>query len=99
MCLPHQFTKDSFGPIAPDRIPKSLSDDNADATRGIVHLVRQEVEEGVRNSATLTFDDLNITIAAQKNAIPPLSFRCHWKGVFLRRFLPFMIPEKTLEGR
>jgi hypothetical protein len=43
--LPYQFTKDSFRPIAPDGIPKSLSHDNPNPTRGIVHLVRQEIEE------------------------------------------------------
>jgi hypothetical protein len=45
MKLPDQVTENSFGPIALDRIPKSLADNNPHASRGIVHLVRQEIEE------------------------------------------------------
>jgi hypothetical protein len=78
--LPHQFTKDSFGPIAADRIPKSLPHDNSHAARRIVHLVRQEIEEGGRNSAAMMFDDLNVAVTAQKNGISSLRFRYHWKG-------------------
>jgi hypothetical protein len=34
----------------------------------------------------MLFDDLNIPVAAQENAIVYLRFRCHLdKGVFLRR--------------
>jgi hypothetical protein len=98
--LPHQFTKDSFGPIPSDRIPESLPDDNAHAARAIIHLVRQEIEEGGRNSATVVFNGLNVPVAAQKNDISPLRVRCHWKGrCFFAASHPFMIPEKTLAGR
>jgi hypothetical protein len=97
--LPHQFTKDPFGPIASDCISKSLPYDNPHATRGIIHLARQKIEENVRNPATMMFDDLNVPVAAQKNDMSSLRVRCHWKGgCFFAASHPFMIPEKTLAG-
>lgn len=85
MQLPHQFAKDSLRSIASDRIAKSPPDDNPHATWGIIHLVRQEIEESGRNSASMMLDDLNVPVTAQKNVITPLRFRCHRKGVCLRR--------------
>lgn len=76
--MSYQFTKDSFGSIASDRIPKSLPHNNPYATRGIVHLVCQKIEEGGRNPPTVMFDDLNVPVAAQKN-ISSLRFQCHWE--------------------
>ena len=100
MKLPHQFTKDSFGPIASDRIPKSLPHDNSHAAWGIVHLIRQEIEERGRNSSTMMFDDLNLPAAAQKHDISTLRFRYHWKGeCFFAASHSFMVPEKTPAGR
>lgn len=83
MYLPHQFTEDSFGPVTSDCISKSLPHDNSNTTWGIIHLVRQKIEEGGRHSATLLFDDLNVTSAAQKNDISSLRFI--GKGISLRR--------------
>jgi hypothetical protein len=64
MYLPYQFTKYSFGSIASDCVSKSLSDNNPDPARVIVHLVHHEIEEGGRNSATAMFDGFNVPVVA-----------------------------------
>jgi hypothetical protein len=42
---PYKFTKDSLGSVAPDRIPKPFADDDPYPTGGIIHFVRQKIEE------------------------------------------------------
>jgi hypothetical protein len=64
MYLPYQFTKYSFGSIASDRVSESLSDNNPDAARVIIHLVHHEIEERGRNSATAMFDGFNVPVVA-----------------------------------
>jgi hypothetical protein len=93
MYLSHQLSKDPFGPIASNRVSKSLPHDDARATRSIIHLVRQEIEQGGRQSATMMFDDLDVPVAAQKNDISSLRFRCHWeRGCFFAAFHPLHDP-------
>ena len=93
--MPHQFSEDPFGTIASNRVPKSLPHDDAHATRTLIHLARQDIEESGRHSATMMFDDLNIPVAAQKNGISSLRFRYHWgSGRFFAAFHPLHDPGK-----
>jgi hypothetical protein len=98
--LPHQFSKDPFGSIASNRVSESLPYDDAHATRNIIHLARQEIEQGGRHSATMMFDDLNVPVAAQKNGISSMRFRCHWeRECFFAAFHPLHDPGEDLAGR
>ncbi len=60
MQLSHEFAKNAFCPIAPDRIPESLADYNPYPTGGIIHLVRQEIKKRRRDSSPMTLDRFNI---------------------------------------
>ena len=84
----YQFSKNPFSPIASDRVSKSLSHDNPDTTWGIAQLVCHEIKKSTRNSATMAFYDLDLSVIAQKNSLSPLRPRCHWRGKLLRRIPP-----------
>ncbi|HET6273683.1 MAG: hypothetical protein EWM72_03231 [Nitrospira sp.] len=58
--LSYECTKDSFYPVAPDCIPKSLADDNPNPTGGIIHLVRQKIEERRGDPSPMALDRFDI---------------------------------------
>lgn len=58
--LSHQCAKNPLCPISPNRIAEALPDDNSDAARRIIHLVRQQIKQGRGDPPSVTFDGFNI---------------------------------------
>ncbi len=72
MALPHESPKHPLYPIAPDRIPKSFSNDDANAGRGIVHSAGHKIEQFRRKPPTVALDRFNIPACPKKNTPLPL---------------------------
>jgi hypothetical protein len=58
--LSHQCTKNPLSPISPNRIAEALPDDNSDAARRIIHLVRQQIKQSRGDPPSVTFNRFNI---------------------------------------
>lgn len=61
MPLPHECAENPLGPIPTDCIPESLADYYPDSTGTIIHLVRQQIEQGRRDAPAMTLDPVDIS--------------------------------------